>query len=65
MSVKNNTAILVSHIQREYKIIAKTIHYAMDVSTIKAKLFTIRCGISQAPCYNLNFMCEVKDILLY
>ena len=48
MSVKNNTATLVLHIQREYKIIAKTIHHTMNISTTEAKLFTIRYGISQA-----------------
>ena len=46
MSVKNNIAILVSHIWREYKIIVKIIYYTMNILLIKAKLFTIRCNIS-------------------
>jgi len=46
MSVKNNIAILVSHIWREYKIIVKTIHYTMNILSIEAKIFTIRCRIS-------------------
>ena len=46
VSVKNNIAILVLHIWREYKIIVKTIHYTMNILLTEAKLFTIRCSIS-------------------
>jgi len=45
-SVKNNTAILVLHIWRDQEIITKTVHHTMNVSTIEAELFTIRCSIS-------------------
>lgn len=38
---------MVSHIQRDYEIIAKTIHNIINISLTEAKLFTIRCGISQ------------------
>ena len=44
-SVRNNIAILVSHIWREHEIIAKTIHYTMNVLFMKAKLFAIRYRI--------------------
>jgi len=46
VSIKNNIAILFLHIWRRHEIIAKNIHYPMDVSSTKAKLFVIRYGIS-------------------
>ena len=46
MSVKNNITTLVLHIQRGHEIIAKNIHYIMNMLSIKAKLFTIRYSIS-------------------
>ena len=46
-SVQNNIATFISHIQKEYNIITRTIHYAMNVLFTKAELFAIRCGISQ------------------
>jgi len=48
VSVKNNIITLVLHIQRGHEIIAKNIHYIMNVSSTKAKLFTIKYSISQA-----------------
>ena len=48
MSVRSNVTISVSHIQREHKIIAKTIHHAMNVLSIEAELFAIRCRICHA-----------------
>jgi len=47
-SVKNNIAISISHIQREHDIVMKSIYYAMNISFTEAKLFIIRCSISQA-----------------
>jgi len=46
VSVKNNIAISVSYIWREYKIIVKTVHYAMNVLSTEAELCAIRCDIS-------------------
>ena len=48
VSVKNNITTLVSYIQRDHEIVTKTIHYAMNISSTEAKLFVIRCDISQA-----------------
>ena len=47
-SVKNNIVISVSYIQRKHNIIRKTVYYAMNILSTEAKLFIIRCGISQA-----------------
>jgi len=46
-SVKNK-AILISYIYRGQKIIAKSVHHAMNVTSMKAKLFTIRYRINNA-----------------
>jgi len=47
MSVKNNIVTLVLYIRRGYEIIAKTVHYVINVSSTETELFTIRCSISQ------------------
>jgi len=48
MSIKNSITTSVSHIQRGYEIITKTIHQTMNVLSTKAELFAIKCSISQA-----------------
>ena len=47
-SIKNSVVISISHIHLYNKPIIKTIHWAINVTTTKAKLFAIRCGINQA-----------------
>jgi len=47
VSIKNNIAILVLYIQREHKIIMKTVYHAMNITFTEAEIFTIRCSISQ------------------
>ena len=44
-SIKNNVATLVSYIHRDQEIIAKSVHYIMNITSIEAKLFTIRYTI--------------------
>jgi len=46
--MRNNIAIFILHIYSHNKPIIKTIHHAVNVTTTKAELFTIRCGINQA-----------------
>ena len=47
-SIRNNDAISISHIHSHNKPTIKTIHYTVNVTTTKAELFVIRCGINQA-----------------
>ena len=47
-SVKNNVATLISHIHQGSNIIAKTIHYAINVTFPEMELFSVRYGINQA-----------------
>ena len=46
-SIKNNITTLISHIHIHNKPITKTLHYIVNVMSIEAKLFTIRCSINQ------------------
>ena len=47
-SIKNNIVTSISHIHILNQPLTKTIHHAAFVTSTKAKLFTIRCGIDQA-----------------
>jgi len=41
-SIKNNIVTLVLYIHRDQEIIAKSVHYIINITSIEAKLFTIR-----------------------
>jgi len=47
-SIKNNVIMSISHIHCGHNIMAKTIYYAINITTMEAELFAIRCGINQA-----------------
>jgi len=47
-SIKNNVITSIAHIHVCDKPIIKTLHNTVNVMTIKAELFAIRCGINQA-----------------
>jgi len=47
-SIKNHIAISIAHIHIHNKQVIKTIHQAVNITSTKAELFTIRCGINQA-----------------
>jgi len=47
-SIKNNIAFLISHIHRGQEIIAESTHHVTNVTSTKAELFTIKCGINHA-----------------
>jgi len=47
-SIKNNIAISISYIHISNQPLVKTIHHAAFVTSLEAKLFTIRYGINQA-----------------
>jgi len=47
-SVKNNITTLILHIHQDSNIIAKTIHYAINVTFTEMELFSVRYGINQA-----------------
>ena len=47
-SIKDKVTTLILHIYSGYNIYAKTIYYAINVTTTKVKIFTIRYSINQA-----------------
>jgi len=47
-SIKNDIATSISHIHILNHPLIKTVHHAMYVTSTKAELFAIRCGINQA-----------------
>ena len=62
-SIRNNITMLIVYIQSGHIIIAKTIHYAINIiSSTKAKLFTIRCRINQAiQVFNASYIIIITD----
>jgi len=46
-SIKNQVAISISYIHSFNKPVIKTLYKAINITTVKAKLFAIRCGINQ------------------
>ena len=46
-SIKNNVATSITHIHICNKAIVKTLHHVVNIISIKAELFAIRCGINQ------------------
>ena len=47
VSIKNNIAISMSYICKDYNIANRLVHYVMNINPVEVKLFTIRCGINQ------------------
>ena len=47
-SIKNNIAMWISYVCMGHKILAKTIHHAINVTLTEVELFAIRCEINQA-----------------
>ena len=47
-SIKNEVATSISHTHTHNNPIAKTVHHMVHITSTKAKLFAIRCGINQA-----------------
>jgi len=51
-SIKNNVVTSISHTYTYNNPITKTVHYVIYVTSIKAELFAMRCGINQASNHN-------------
>jgi len=47
-SIKNNVATSISYIHSFNSLLKKTIHHAINIMSMEAELFAIRCGINQA-----------------
>jgi len=51
-SIKNNIATSILHTHIHNRPVTKTLHHAVNITSIEAELFAIRCGINQATNYN-------------
>ena len=51
-SIKNQVTILIAYIYTHNSLVVKTIYHAINITLMEAKLFTVRCSINQAICYN-------------
>jgi len=61
-SIKNQVATFIAHIHIHDIPIVKTVHYAVNVTFIKAKLFVIRCGLNQTTqLTNIEHIIVVTD----
>jgi len=47
-SIKNNMAFSIAHIHIHNKPIIKMLHHAVNITSMEAEFFAIRCGINQA-----------------
>ena len=45
-SIRNNVATSILHTYSHNKLVIKTIHHMVNITTTEAKLFTIRCDIN-------------------
>jgi len=64
MSIKNQVATSIAHIHVSNNPIIKTLYYAVNVTSTKAELFAIRCGINQATQIdNLYHIINIMDLI--
>ena len=62
--IKDNIATSISHIHRGQGIIAKSVYYAMNVTSTEAELFAIRCGINHAVhLQNITWIIVITDAI--
>jgi len=52
VSIKNNVATSIAHIHTYDKLLIKTIHHAVNITSTEVEIFATRCGINQAMCIN-------------
>jgi len=63
-SIKNHVVTLISHIYFFSKPVIKTIYKAINITTTKAELFAIQCGINQAVTnFNTNHIVIITNSL--
>ena len=55
ISIKNQVATLIAHIHVSNNLVIKTLHYIVNVTSIRAELFAIRCN-------NINQATQIDDI---
>jgi len=65
-SIKNNVAMFIAHIHTHDKPLIKTIHHAVNVTSMEVELFAIMCGINQATCIdNISKIIVITDLFTW
>ena len=63
-SIRNNIATSILHIHSHNRPVTKMIYHVVNITTTKAKLFVIRCGINQAVSIpNIKHIVIITDSL--
>ena len=63
-SIKNQVTTFIAHIHSFNNPIIKTHHYIINIISIEAELFVIKCGINQATqMANINYIVIIMDLL--
>jgi len=63
-SIRNQIATSISHIHIHNRPIIKMLHHAVNITFMKAELFTIRCGINQATnLIGINKIIVITDFI--
>ena len=47
-SVKNNVTLSIAHIHVHIRLVVKTLHHVVNITSTEAEFFAIKCGINQA-----------------
>jgi len=64
VSIKNQITALIAHIYIYNGPIIKTLYHMVNVTSTKAKIFAIRCGINQATqLVNINYIIIIIDLI--
>ena len=64
VSIKNNVTASMLYVYSGQNILAKTIYHAVNVTSTKAELFTIRCGINQAAHFqDVHYIIVITDTI--
>ena len=61
-SVKNSVTLSIAHIHVHNRLVIKTLHHAVNITSTEAEFFAIRCGINQAThLQNISKIIVVTD----
>ena len=60
-SIKNNIATSITHTHIRDKLITKTLHHALNITSTEVELVAIKCGINQAT--SINYISKIIVVM--
>ena len=60
-SIKNNIATSITHTHIRDKLITKTLHHALNITSTEVELVAIKCGINQAT--SINYISKIVVVM--